>query len=58
MKEIYLKPNIKLMEVVAGTDFLIVSLDPTKSIQDVTPDETETFEGEFGARQTSIWDEQ
>ncbi|MBR6963052.1 MAG: hypothetical protein IKH86_05385 [Prevotella sp.] len=57
MKKEYIEPSIKML--VAGYESLLASaseLDPSKDNQEVTPTEEE-YDGEFGAKHHSIWEE-
>ena len=57
MKKEYIEPSIKML--VTGCESLLASaseLDPTKDDQKVTPSEEE-YDGEFGAKHHSIWEE-
>lgn len=55
MNKNYIKPDTKVLWVVAEDCLLDVSLDPTKDDQNITPD-NEEYNGEFGANQNSVWD--
>lgn len=51
---------VKTTRIASGQELLSLSLDPDKDAQSITPDDSQLYDGEFGARQTtfgSVWDE-
>ena len=56
MSKNYIKPSIKVFSAEAESHLLDLSLDPEKDSQSVSPDDSEVYEGEFGARQHSLWE--
>lgn len=60
MRKNYISPMLKAKRIDIEHDLLVVSLDPTKDTQSIAPDDSQLYDGEFGARQTtfgSVWDE-
>ena len=57
MKKEYICPELKHFEVESSELLEQTQLDPTKDQQDITPTEEE-YDGEFGANQTNIWDDE
>lgn len=60
MRKNYISPMLKAKRLDIEHDLLDISLDPTKDTQSITPDDSQLYDGEFGARQTtfgSVWDE-
>lgn len=57
MKKEYIEPSIKMQVTVYESLLASASeLDPSKDNQEVTPTEEE-YDGEFGAKHHSIWEE-
>ncbi|MBP5257534.1 MAG: hypothetical protein J6Z41_02175 [Prevotella sp.] len=55
MKKKYIEPQLKQLNVEAASLLDQSRLDQTQQYQSVTPTEEE-FNGEFGARNNSVWD--
>ncbi|MBP3744620.1 MAG: hypothetical protein J6I34_04290 [Prevotella sp.] len=60
MRKYYISPMVKTTRIASEQELLALSLDPTKDAQSITPDDSQLYDGEFGARQAtfgSVWDE-